>query len=298
MSRRRKNPSLTEGLFWESANKNAHSYNHYFYRLMELSVSMFEWNGLPDTVDARFLELCLFWNGHAVYFNDEVMGNLALKAALSGPFDVYRIPTQRHVISESGYTRNLTNKDSVIIWNNYIHTNAMPDVLLFSQRLWNLDRIIDVNANAQKTPVLIQAPEEKKLTLKNTYKEWDGNQPVIFANKNFDINSLGVLKTDAPYVADKIYDLKTSIWNEALTYLGISNVETKREKMIVSEVARSMGGTIASRYSRLMARRDAADAINRMFGTNISVDFRTEGAEIESDMSIPDPNAGEADVNE
>lgn len=295
---RRKNPSVSNGLFWESARGNNAEYNHYLLRLVELSVSMWDWQNLPDSVDPRFIEMCLFFNGHCVYFNDEVMGNLALKAVLSGPFDVYRIPIRRRIYSESGYTRELTNKDSVIIWNNYLHTNALPIALLYSQRLYNLDRIIDVNANAQKTPVLLQTSEDKRLTLKNVYKEWDGNQPVIFANKNFDINALTVLKTDAPYVSDKIYDLKTSIWNEALTYLGISNVETKREKMIVSEVARSMGGTIASRYSRLLARREAADQINRMFGTDIKVDFRTDGAEIESDMSIPDPDAGEADVNE
>lgn len=295
---RRKNRSLSNGLFWESAKGNGMTYNHYFQRLLELSVSMFDWQNLPDTVDPRFLEMCLFFNGHCVYFNDEVMGNLALKAVLSGPFDVYRIPVRRRIYSESGYTRELTNKDSVIIWNNYIHTNALPDVLLYSERLYNLDRIIDVNANAQKTPVLLQTTEDKRLSLKNVYKEWDGNQPVIFANKNFDINSLSVLKTDAPYVADKIYDLKTSIWNEALTYLGISNVETKREKMIVSEVARSMGGTIASRYSRLQARREAADQINKMFGTNIKVEFRTDGAEIEDGLELPEADAEEEDIDE
>lgn len=293
-----KKKSLSNGLFWDSAVGNKAEYNHYFMRLMELSIAMFDWKGLPPSVNMRFMEMALFFNGSCVYFNDEVMGDLALKAVLSGPFDVYRNPINRRIYSESGYTRNLTSKDSVIIWNNMIRTNALQPVLLYANRLWNLDRIIDVNANAQKTPVLIQTTEDKRLTLKNVYKEWDGNQPVIFANKNLDLNTLSVLKTDAPYVADKIYDLKTSIWNEALTYLGISNVETKREKMIVSEVARSMGGTIASRYSRLLARREAAKEINRMFGTDITVDFRTDGAEIESDMSIPDPDAGEADVNE
>ena len=294
----RKNRSVSNGLFWDSARGNNMEYNHYFLRLLELSVSMWDWQNLPDSVSERFIEMSLFFNGSCVYFNDEVMGDLALRAVLSGPFDVYRNPIRRRIYSESGYTRELTNKDSVIIWNNTVRTNALQDVLLYSQRLYNLDRIIDVNANAQKTPVLLQTTEDKRLSLKNVYKEWDGNQPVIFANKNFDLNSLTVLKTDAPYVADKIYDMKTSIWNQALTYLGISNVETKREKMIVSEVARAMGGTIASRYSRLNARRQAAEEINRMFGTNITVEFRTDGAEIESELSLADPNAGEADVNE
>ena len=50
----------------------------------------------------------------------------------------------------------------------------------------------------------------------------------------------------------------------------------KKERMITDEVQRNLGGTIASRYSRLEARREAVDKINRMFGTDISVDYRED----------------------
>jgi hypothetical protein len=151
---------------------------------------------------------------------------------------------------------------------------------MFARRLSNLDRIIDVNANAQKTPVLIRASEKQRLTMMNLYKEYDGNAPFIFGDKNLDLNDLSVLKTDAPYVADKIYTLKTQIWNEALTYLGISNVNiTKKERLITDEVQRNQGGTIASRYSGLDARKQAADKINKMFGSNIEVEYREDAIE-------------------
>ena len=134
-----------------------------------------------------------------------------------------------------------------------------------------------MNANAQKTPILIKGNEQQRLTLTNLYKEYDGNAPVIFADKSLDMNALQVLLTQAPYVADKIYQLKTQIWNEALTYLGISNVSfQKRERMVSDEVTRSQGGTVASRYSRLNARRQACEQINKMFGLNIECDFRED----------------------
>ena len=148
---------------------------------------------------------------------------------------------------------------------------------MFSKRLYNLDRIIDVNANAQKTPVLIRCSEDERLTMKNLYMQYDGNQPFIFGDSELNPNALLVLKTDAPYVADKLYELKTQIWNEALTYLGIMNVNiTKKERMITDEVTRNSGGTIASRYSRLEARRQACKEINTMFGLNISCDYRED----------------------
>ena len=78
-------------------------------------------------------------------------------------------------------------------------------------------------------------------------------------------------------IADKLTELKSQVWNEALTYLGISNVNIqKKERLITDEVARTQGGTIASRYSRLESRRQAAEKINDMFGLDITVDFRED----------------------
>ena len=264
--------------FEESLSMNNYTYMQYAYRLMELSISMFEWKNLPEGIDERFLEIVLFTDGHAVFFKDDELGDyLALQCLINGKLNVYRIPIKRRAFAVNGYQKQLTDKDSVIIFNNMLHTNSWLDVKMFSKRLYNLDRIIDVNANAQKTPILIKGNEQQRLTLTNLYKEYDGNAPVIFADKSLDMNALQVLSTQAPYVADKIYQLKTQIWNEALTYLGISNVSfQKRERMVSDEVTRSQGGTVASRYSRLNARRQACEQINKMFGLNIECDFRED----------------------
>lgn len=274
MSRRNKG----NGLFGESAVMNNDTYIQYFNRLVELSVSMFEWQGLPETIDPRYLELHLFQNGSMVYFRDEVMGDLCLDCIANGQFDVYGNPISRRAYSSyNQYQKTLSESDSVIIWNNYLRQPSVLDVKMFAKRLYNLDRIIDVNANAQKTPVLVQGTEKQRTTLVNLYKEFDGNAPFIFGDKNLDLNSLRAISTNAPYVADKLYQLKTQIWNEALTYLGISNLNIqKKERMITDEVQRNQGGTIASRYSRLESRREAVDKINRMFGTDISVDYRED----------------------
>lgn len=263
--------------FWESATLNNTNFKQYYNRLTELSISMFEWQNLPDTVDPRFLELTLFSDGQAVFFYDEDIGYLALQNILGGKLNVYRVPIERRAYAVNGYQKVLSDKDSVIIYNNYLHSNSRLDVEMFARRLYNLDRAIDVNANAQKTPVLIQCDETQRLTMVNLYKKFDGNEPVIFGDKNLNPNNVKVLKTDAPYVADRLYQLKTQIWNEALTYLGISNINiTKKERLITDEVTRNQGGTIASRYSRLEARREACKAINNMFGLDIWCDYRED----------------------
>lgn len=281
-------------IFDESMVLNNLTYRQYLNRLTELAISMFEWKNVPDTVDARYLELHLFETGCMVYFKDDVIGDLCLDCIVNGRLDVYGNPLLRRAYSGyNNYQKLLSYKDSVIIWNNYLHSNSILDVEMFARRLYNIDRIIDINANAQKTPVLVLGNEKQRLTLLNLYKEYDGNAPFIFGDKNLDINALKALSTNAPYVCDKLYQLKTQIWNEALTYLGISNINIqKKERLISDEVTRNQGGTIASRYSRLESRRQAVEKINDMFGTNIEVNYR-EDFQQAGDDDIAD-NAGKA----
>lgn len=271
--------------FWESAKANNETYIHYYDRLMELSISMFEWKNLPDSIDERYLELTLFSEGMSVFFLDKVLGYLALKTAIGGNLNVYQIPTQRTAYASNGYHKQLDEKNSVIIFNNMLHTNSLLAVENYAKRLYNLDRTIDVNANAQKTPILITCEETQRLTLKNLYMQYEGNEPVIFGDKNLNPNSLKVLTTGSPYIADKLYTLKTQLWNEALTYLGISNVNIqKKERLVTDEVIRNQGGTIASRYSRLNARKKACEEINKMFGLNIDVEYREDFREADNEM--------------
>lgn len=286
--------------FWESAALNTGTFRQYYNRLVELAISMFEWKNLPETVDPRFLELCLFTDGQVVFFDDPDLGYLTLQNACNGGFNVYRIPVKRRAYAVNGYQKDLSDKDSVIIFNNYLHTNSQLDATMFARRLSDLDRSIDVNAKAQKTPILIKCDETQRLTMQNLYMQYDGNMPFIFADKSLNTNQLQAIKTDAPYVADKLYQLKTQIWNEALTYLGISNINVqKKERLITDEVTRNQGGTIASRYSRLNARRDACKQINAMFGLDVWCDYREDyQAILEGNDTVEgDPNSdGEGGV--
>lgn len=274
--------------FDESAILNNRTYVQYVNRLTELAISMFEWSGLPESVDSRYIELHLFSNGCMVYFDDEVMGNLCLDCTYNCGLDVYGYPILRRAYSSyNGYNRLLKNSNSVIIWNNLLHIPSEADIRAYARRLWMLDRIIDVNANAQKTPILVQGNEKQRLSLVNLYKEYDGNAPVIFGDSSLNTEGLKSISTGAPYVADRIYELKTQIWNEALTYLGISNINIqKKERLITDEVTRNQGGTVASRYSRLEARRQAVERINAMFGTSIEVSYREDYQEIEVENVI------------
>lgn len=265
---------VRDTFFNASLGENKISWNNYTYRLYEMAMSRGFWSGMPDTIDVRYLEQVLITRGAAVFFYDDVLGYLCLPVTLAGTLDVYGNPREFVAISDMGYNRRLNINNSVIIYNNYLRTPNIFDIKYYADRLYQYDRIIDVNINAQKTPILIKADQNEILTMKNVYQKYDGNQPIIYGKKTLADDSLTVLKTDAPWVADKIYDLKAKIWNEALTQLGIPNSDTtKRERMIKDEVLTAQGAVIATRNSPEKMRQIACEKINKMFDLDIWYQF-------------------------
>lgn len=272
--------------------KNTYGYQYYLNRLVELAMTMFKWEGLPETIDVRFLELTLLRNGACVFFKDETLGYLALPVAFGGKLNLYEIPTMRRAYAVNGYSNNLTEENSVLIYNNYIHTATLPDLKMFADILYEYDRIISVNTGAQKTPCLITCDESQRVTMLNMYMQYEGNSPVIYGTKSINPDSIKAISTGAPYISDKIYQLKTQYWNEALTTLGISNVNiVKKERLVSDEVTRNLGGVIASRYSRLESRENACKMINKMFPElNVKCVYREDYSDILVDVPTPNPD--------
>lgn len=78
------------------------------------------------------------------------MGYLGLQVMIGGALDVYRIPITRTAFAQNGYQMKLDQSNSVIIFNNMLHTNSILDVQEMSKRLYEIQRTIDVNVIQQK----------------------------------------------------------------------------------------------------------------------------------------------------
>lgn len=266
----------------------------YYNFATELAMARFQWENLPGSCDERFLEIGLHNNGYSLFFEDEVMGFLCLNGSLSGKLDVYNIPTQRRAFASNGYSKNLTQNDSVIIYNNAMHTPTDYICRLYAYRMYNVERGIDVNVQCQKTPKIILCDEQQRLTMENLMLEYQGNIPFIYGDRNLEIEMIKSLDTTAPYVADKLETLKHCIWNEFLTFIGIENSnQDKKERLVADEVGSNYGNVEASRFIYLNARQQAAEKINRMFGLDITVKYRSE-----LDTMLNNPNRrGEENVD-
>lgn len=261
---------------WQSAELNNKTFIDYQNRMMELALNVFEWENLPPTVDERFLELTLYEYGYCLYFNDEIIGNLALTCTIGSPLTVYREPVLRRAYAVNGYQKLCKASDSVLIYNNYLHTPSQLTVDLYAMRLYEIQRAIDVNVKGQKTPKMILSSEQQRLTMRNLFMQYDGNEPFIFGDKNLDLESIKSLDVSSPFVADKLQILKNQVWNEFLTFCGIENSnQDKKERLVVDEVGSNYGNIEAQRNVMLNARRQAVKKINALFGTDIKVKFRS-----------------------
>ena len=262
----------------EAQIMNVDTYTYWYARLVEIAIAGFEWKNLPPEIDPRFLEMILCFDGKALFYFDDDLGEyVALQFFNSSTLDIYREPFKRTAFSPAVNFRHkaLNENESVIIWNNGLHLPEILPLRLYARRIAECERTIDVNVKGQKTPKIIRSTNEERLTIENLFKKYDGNIPFIFGSKNLaDMQDITVLDTTVPFVADKIQILKRQIFNEALTYFGIENANSeKKERLVSDEVASNYGGVDIARRTRLNARKLACRKINERFGLNIDVEF-------------------------
>lgn len=259
-----------------AAKYNIDTFNKFYFQLANIATTRFQWEGFPDSINPRFLETSLYTQGATVVFEDEVMGLLGINCTLGGPINVYNDPMSYRGYG-AGYTsRVLTPADSVIVYNNYTRTPTFNVIQTYAQRLTDIQRTIDVNVTAQKTPIIIEGTQDTELSLRALFKKYMGNIPFIFGHKGrgLDLSNTKVLDLKSPMAFRELQMLKTQVFSEALTFLGIqANTSAKMERLVSAETISAMGEVEAMRNQALKPRQEAAERISKMFGLNVTVDF-------------------------
>lgn len=258
----------------------------FMWRLMDLAISVFDWKNLPKGVDQRMLEFWLLRDGFVGFFYDDALkydekrrapeGYAVLPVMIEGSWDMYEYPTDRRAYSVNGFQYECTEDNSVIVFNNFLRVPMWMTLWQYATRLAEVQRTIDINCKQQRTARVIRCDEKQRLTYLNYAKEVDEGRNWVHGDKNLDLDAFQVFDITTPYIGNDMQTYKHQLWNEALTYLGIENVNTdKRERLISDEVINNMGDVEAERFTRLNARKQACEEINELFGLNVDVDFRS-----------------------
>lgn len=262
--------------FRDAILMNNQTYIDYLERMKKICLSMFEWQNLPESMNARFLEMCLYYNGQAALLYDDMMGYINTMACDGGYINIYGLPTEVQCYSyrfnqrRSLYmtdTGEEKGKECILVMNNYERVPTAATISLFAYRLAEAQRTADVNIKAQRTPVLITTDQKQFFTLKKMYEEYDGNTPAIFADKNvISPDALKAIKTDAPFIVNDIMEYKLKIWDEFLTFMGLNNLAEKKERFVTSEVDSNNEVINLNLQALLIPRKDACKQFNEKYG--------------------------------
>ncbi len=262
--------------FKDAQLMNNATYYDYLARMKKIATSMFEWVNLPSSMNPRYLELCLYYKGMAALLYDDDYGYINTQAVSSGYINIYGLPTKIDCFSFSYNTQRelyvpnantLRNKECILVMNNYDCVPTCSTIELFAKRLAEAQRAADVNINAQKTPLLLLADKSQELTIRNVYAQIDGNVPAIIGDKKLlTDDTIRAIKTEAPFVADNIRQYMTGIWNDFLSFIGITNIDEKRERLVEKEAAKNNELVNMNMQSYLIPRKQACKDFNEKFG--------------------------------
>lgn len=271
--------------FFDSLYLNDRTFQYYLYAFKRLALSIFEWVNLPKSMNAMFLEKCLYYEGQAGLLKDKNYGFINTKVSDNGDLNIYHLPTKLNCYSFNYQTYRTTytgidgltqeqrkayeNYHAILVQNNWDREPTSLFMELFAYRLYEAERSCDTNIKAQKTPVMILVDEKQRLLMENLYSQYDGNRPFIFGDRKQleGTNPIQSINTGAPFVADKIMDYKKEIWNEALTFLGINNIMIDKKERLVSDEANSNNELINLNLQSFLAPRQyACKQFNEKFG--------------------------------
>lgn len=257
--------------------------NMYQSQLTELCANRFEWQGLPDSISPRFLELLLFQYGLAVYYHESKIGqDIAIRAAQIGLPNYQGDPVEFQVIAPGvdNIYKSLKIDKCVPIWANYTRMPEHDKVMFYARKLANIDRTIDINIENMRYTKVITVEEDQRQSYVNLMRMHQEGQPLIFGSKNLDLGNIQALDVGVPAdVVPSLMIAKSKIWNECMSMLGINNAnQDKRERLVADEVAANDEQIDAFRNIALNARQYAAEQISTMFNRDVTVDYKSKAA--------------------
>ena len=239
-----------------------------------LSLNMFRWENLPQTIESRHIENSLFNYGLCLIVNDDDLGFISVPCNYGAYMNVNNVPTEVitcgfNYIKTFDYIRKDKNKCQLIL-NNDLAIGNEQYIFDYAQRMFEVENCIRVNINQQKFPWFVNTTPNSKKTMEEMFKKVMNGDPYIMGSKD-QIGSVEVLTLNTPYIADKLNEYKYELEREVLSFHGLNNNFEKKERLLVDEV--NSNNDFIDRNVELMYRQRqlACESLNKKFGWNVRV---------------------------
>ena len=266
---------LTEGMpGHDPRDKKGVALSHIQYMLCR-SQMMFRYDGLPDTIPQRVVELYLQINGHLAFAqrNGELF---VYTGGLGGEPDVYYRPTVYTIANPAqDWSANLTiGRDCTVLRNDSLYLGLIPLYRRYAHALAENELSLHVTDINSRMISLISASDDRTIESARKYLEdiEKGKLGVIAENAFLEGLKAQPLTTSGRNVLLDLMEyeqyLKSGWYNE----IGLdSNYNMKRERLNTAEVEMNNDSLAPLIDDMLQSRQEGLRECNKLFGTNITV---------------------------
>lgn len=254
--------------------KKALIFNHYLYQLINLAKSVINWLEMPKEIPEIVVEEKLLFHAISVFFVDDVTGTpVILPCVPNSTLNKYGIPKDVTAYGLDGfnYTVDIEHGKGVLIYDNYNKRPIVYDLMQFAERMADTLLTTEVNLKQQRNPLIYRTTTQGKSTIDRLMQTADGGAYACAVDRSLDRDVAELLYTPVPYIADKLQLQLEKIWAEALTFIGIVNVDEKAERLNSFEVGSQIEDVVSMLNTRLKPRREACKQIKELFGYDLDV---------------------------
>ena len=260
------------------------SYKYWFYKLLGLTLTMFDYEGLPDSLPAREIELQLQLTNHCVTFMKK--GKIwTTETSLFEPDEYYqpRRFTYAQPVLGSG-TKNLSDADVCIIYNNVlkdtIHGIDVDASLLtfishYARQLADLSSTINIyTVNSRLTDYPIGKTDSVRQSIKNFFNQLAVGRREIIADDDIILNGFATAAAGTKRTADTLKDYiqcKDVILEQFFRDIGVKMSNQKKAQVTSNEIESDEQLLLISIDDMLKTRVQGLEDFNKFFGTNATV---------------------------
>ena len=248
-------------------------FRYYQKMLLEKSIAIYEYSGLPDTIPPHEIERLLMTLGACVFVNSDKYGLVVLPCTFSGVGVYPDLPPD--VLWATPLVSGQARREDVAIgYNNSTHIGLADTIDRYSRLLADVDATFAITLYNQRIPSIPLAPDDNSAESYNAAmlaNRLGITSAVVTDALLKDVSMLPVVPTSSGTKFSDIIDARENVLKIFLSELGVQYGDPKRERQTTDEIHMNTQALIVNSADMLAAREKMCADVNDRYGTNISV---------------------------
>lgn len=249
-----------------------------FEKLTNILLTLFAYDGLPDSVPYYELEKLLLLTGSATLV--QVKGIwYATRSGLGAELDAYYHPKKDIVVNpwlDGGFSATLdVDKDCCLVFNNRLRTSVYDIILKYAIMLTEAELSLNLSTKGVRVSNLIVANDDRtKANAEEVLKTIDEGKNLAVIGGNIVFDAIKAIPFEVHYDIEGLTRVRQYIEKSFLKEFGIStNNESKSQYVSDENLTWEFEPSRALISNMFDQRTDDINKFNSMSGLNVTVKY-------------------------